>query len=376
MKEVALVTTSYPEAHGRCEDVDTAFVADFAAELARHARVHVVAAAAANGIEYRDGVRLHYFAVPGFPLSTLRVLDPTDWPVILAALRAGQRALDRVAAEHRLDHVLAICALPTGLLARQLERRRGISYSTWVLGRDVWNPGRLPIVRSLLRRVLRDAAHRFACGVVLAEDVAALTGVQCAFLPRCRRLTSRGSRRRAKSPPYRLAFLSRWLPEKGADLLIDALLALDESDWRAIEEVRYCGGGPLEGRVRDGFRQLSAACRPVTLGGYLDGEQAAELYTWADFVVLPSRRESIPLTFSDAVQCGAPVIAMPVGDLPRLVESYGVGYLAREVSDTALRDAIRSALRDEPADIDDGLARARADFDVAASARKFYEAIA
>lgn len=378
MKEIALVTTSYPDRDGDAggREAAGAFVADFAEELSRHARVHVVAAASEDHVEERGSLSVHRFAVPRRPLSLLRANDPSDWPKIAVSLRAGQRALDRVAAGSSLDHVLALWALPSGLWARRVGRRRGIPYSTWALGSDIWSLGRLPVVRSVLQRVLRDAAHRFADGLVLADDVARICGAACDFLPSSRRLDAPPRRPRRGAPPYRLAFLGRWHPNKGADLLIDALLALDESQWRAIEEVRYFGGGPLEGRVREGIRQLLAACRPVTLGGYLDREQATELYGWADFLILPSRIESIPVIFSDAMQCGTPLIATPVGDVPRLVTSYGVGVLAAEASGAALRDAIAVALTKPPPDIEAGLERARADFDVAGAAKRFYEAIA
>jgi glycosyltransferase involved in cell wall biosynthesis len=178
------------------------------------------------------------------------------------------------------------------------------------------------------------------------------------------------------SPPYRLAFLGRWHANKGADLLLDALAELDDDDWRRIDQVRFCGGGPMEDAVRAGVARLQAARRPVELRGYLDRGEATELYRWADYLLLPSRIESIPVIFSDAVQCGLPLISTPVGDLGRLVSTYGVGVLAEEPSSAAMRVAIAEALQRSPADMSGGLERARADFDVGAAARRFYDAVA
>ena len=280
----------------------------------------------------------------------------------------------RVADEVDLVHTLALWALPSGYWARGVQRRYGVPYSTWALGSDIWSLGKVPVVRSVLRSVLRGASHRFADGLILGDDVEAISGQPCAFLPSSRRLDVSECARRVQ-PPYRLAFLGRWHPNKGADLLVDALRDLTDGDWQAIEEFRYCGGGPLEEEVRSGVESLRRAGRPIELRGYLDRQQAIELYCWADYLVIPSRIESIPVIFSDAMQCGVPLISTPVGDLGRLVEDYGVGVLAGEAASTALAQAIRQALGRSPAEMSSGLQRARGDFDITAAALKFYELV-
>lgn len=379
MKEIALVTTSYPDRVAESgQEAAGAFVADFAAELATHARVHVVAAAAEDHLEDhledRGNLTIHRFAVPRRPLSLLSPANPADWPRIVRSLRAGGRALEQVAATSPLDHVLALWALPSGAWARAVQRRHGVPYSTWALGSDIWSLGRVPVVRGVLRAVLRQAAHRYADGLVLGEDVEGIAAMPCDFLPSSRRLDA-PQRTHKRSPPYRLAFLGRWHPNKGADLLLDALQGLGDDDWSRIEEVRYCGGGPLEDTVRAGVERLVDAGRPIALRGYLDRAQATELYCWADYLLLPSRIESIPVIFSDAMQCGVPLISTPVGDLQRLIESYAVGVMATEASSQAMRDAIQQALASSPAELAAGLERARADFDVGAAAKKFYDAV-
>ncbi len=375
MKELALVTTSYPDRVAESgAEAAGAFVADFAAALSRHARVHVVAAADEDGIEERGDLLVHRFAVPRRPLSLLSPANPADWRHILTSLRAGSRALDRLAASHELSHVFALWALPSGAWARAVKRRYQVPYSTWALGSDIWTLGRVPVVRSILRSVLREASNRYADGLVLGDDVEAIAGAPCGFLPSSRRLDA-PERTHATLPPYRLAFLGRWHPNKGADLLLEALAALNDEDWSRIEEVRYYGGGPLEDAVRAGVQGLIDRGRPIVLGGYLDRAGATELYAWADYLLLPSRIESIPVLFSDAMQCGVPLISTPVGDLRRLIESYEVGVVAGEATPEAVRAAIQRALAGAPADLASGLAKARADFDVDAAAKKFYDAL-
>jgi glycosyltransferase involved in cell wall biosynthesis len=84
------------------------------------------------------------------------------------------------------------------------------------------------------------------------------------------------------------------------------------------------------------------------LGGYLDKQEAADLIAWTDYLLVPSRVESIPVIFSDAVQLLTPIVATPVGDLPRLLEKFRYGVISSEISAPAYADALRSALN-EPA---------------------------
>ena len=102
----------------------------------------------------------------------------------------------------------------------------------------------------------------------------------------------------------------------------------------------------------------------------------AELIGWADYLLLPSRIESIPVVFSDAMQAGTPMIATPVGDLPRLFERYEVGMLADDVSASGLQRAIISALDTEVSNYAAGVKTAAADFDVASTAQRFAQRVA
>jgi glycosyltransferase involved in cell wall biosynthesis len=164
--------------------------------------------------------------------------------------------------------------------------------------------------------------------------------------------------------PYKLAFLGRWHANKGVDLLLDALVQLSDADWQRISEVQIFGGGPLAALVSKRTRALQDQGKPVKHGGYLNKLQAAELIAWADYLLLPSRIESIPVIFSDAAKVGTPLVSTPVGDLPRLYEDYQFGTMASDANPGAFCMAIKSALRKNPADFHTGLAKAKQDFNL------------
>jgi glycosyltransferase involved in cell wall biosynthesis len=370
MKRVLLVTTSYPQ-QGEGAAAAGMFVRDFARALAAFGvAVEVVAPARRASVNKESGVIETRFAVPRLPLSLLNPTHIQDWPAIFSTLARGQKAMSEACACRRPDHILALWALPSGAWAMRAGKRFGIAYSTWALGSDIWALGKIPIIRQYLGRVMRHAQHRFADGFQLAADVEAICARSCAFLASSRDFGSPSPRAVSAAPPYRLAFLGRWHPNKGVDLLLAALEQLSDQDWANIAAVRLHGGGPLETQVRERVRALQLSGKPLEVGGYLDLQGARDLFGWSDYVLIPSRIESIPVVFSDAMQARRPVIATPVGDLPRLVPSCGL--LATTADANAIAQVIRQAICLDATRFTEGIARSVEHFDVKASAGKFF----
>lgn len=371
MNHLVLVTTSFPDAAFRPgQEAAGTFVYDFASELAQRVPVTVVAPGGQEGVAVQEKLTVRRFAVPSLPLSLLKPSNPLHWPNIVKTVRAGHGALHRLAATVEIDHIFALWALPSGYWARSVGKKYRIPYSIWALGSDIWGLGKVPVVRNMLRGVLQESAVRFADGYLLGEAVTAISGKACRFLPSARKLPVKSARPLAGEPPYRLAFLGRWHPHKGVDLLLESLHLLGDDDWRKIEAVRICGGGPLEALVRERGEELQKRGYPVTIEGYLNREEAADLLLWSHYLLLPSRIESIPVIFSDAMQAHCPIITTPVGDLPRLVREFNVGVLAAEVDAALFCVAIQKALHKPPRFYGDGLHKAREQFDIIRSARQ------
>ena len=171
-------------------------------------------------------------------------------------------------------------------------------------------------------------------------------------------------------PPYRLLFLGRWHPNKGVDLLMEVLGNLPASDWERVERVVVAGGGPLEVDVRDAVRKLQKEARPVELRGYLTRDEAQEAMLASDYLLIPSRIESIPIVFSDAMKLSLPVVASPVGDFPILLSGPSkCGVLASAADIDGLLRALHEALQSSPARFLNGSAEMAARFEVSASAK-------
>lgn len=341
---IVLVTTSFPIA-GDGSEAAGSFVSDLAEELARHVPVRVVAPGRTSGRErWAANVEMFRYSAPAKPLSILKPWHLDDLADIARVMRAGERATRDAVLAGPAAHILALWALPSGEWARRASRATGVPYSVWTLGSDIWTLGRIPLIRSSLRRVLRNARHCYSDGLKLAEDTRHIARRDVEFLPSTRRIELENACAPAAQPPYRLLFLGRWHPNKGIDLLLDALAMLDDDDWSRIRCVEIQGGGPLEPMVRERVAQLEREGRPVVAGRFLAKAEAEAAIARADWVLIPSRIESIPVVFSDAMKIGRPIICTPVGDLPRLVTEFAVGMCSSTVAPDAMAAAIRKSL--------------------------------
>lgn len=341
-RALLIITTSYPISADGSEAAGS-FVADMVRGVAGHIPVRVVAPGLREQVEECSGTLVWRFAAGATPLSLLRLSNPAHWPHIVATLLSLKRQTLAAAGDGHVAHSLALWALPSGWAAQALTRSSAVPYSIWALGSDFWSLGRIPIVNRVLRSVCHDAANRFADGLELASYAETLSGAPFDLLPSCRCMPAGRSSPVADVPPYRLLFLGRWHQNKGIDLLLDALSMLSERDWELIREVHIAGGGPMEALVRERTEGLRSQGRPVRLSGYLDRQEAARALDNADRLLLPSRIESIPVIFSDALALELPIVAMPVGDLPRLLQNGG-GWLASAVSATAFSSVLRKCL--------------------------------
>jgi glycosyltransferase involved in cell wall biosynthesis len=358
---LGLITTSFPET-GDGSEAAGSFVHDLVVALAERVPVRVVAPGRATRIEMPSpNISVYRYRAPPRPLSTLRLWHPADAWKAVAVVRAGRRAALDMVADRRVGHCWALWGLPSGYWARVAARRARIGYSVWTLGSDIWSLGRIPVVRGVLARVLAGASAVSADGYVLADDTARIAGRDVSFLPSSRDLPVVQKVARAAGP-FRLLFLGRWHPNKGIDLLLDALALLHDDDWQRIAEIAIMGGGPLDASVRERCAAFAANGRPVRVGGYLDKGAAAEAFSQADFLVIPSRIESIPVIFSDALASRTPMLVTPVGDLPRLLQTHAVGAVAARVDASAIAEALGRLLRTSPADYVDALATASAGF--------------
>ncbi|MCB9881993.1 MAG: glycosyltransferase [Planctomycetes bacterium] len=142
--------------------------------------------------------------------------------------------------------------------------------------------------------------------------------------------------------PLRIGCVGRLVPQKGLDVLLEALTLLPrELAWRC----EIAGEGKLRPTLERALLERGLVGR-LHLLGHVDDLGA--YYAHRDLVVMPSRYEGFGFVAIEAALRGLPVIASDVSSLRELVEHDVTGLLC-PVGDAALfSDAIQRLARDLP----------------------------
>ena len=134
------------------------------------------------------------------------------------------------------------------------------------------------------------------------------------------------------------------VPRKGYDVLIDALAAIADLDWRLV----VAGDRTRDRTTADAIeaqiatRGLSARVR--MLGAV--GEEALDaLHREADLFVLASRHEGYGMAFTAAISHGLPVVGTRAGAIPETV-APGAGILVTPDDVAGLAAALRVMIAD------------------------------
>ena len=347
-RHIVIITTSFPiDCDG--SEAAGAFAHDFVESLSRGTKVSVIAPGFRSEQETNNGISVYRYWTPrNKPLSTLNPLNPFQLMQILMVLVSGFRATSMLnKTTDSIDFVFCLWVFPSGLWGRWLAKSRNVQYGTWALGSDIWSLSKIPVLGQVIKRILTKSSSNFADGFSLASDVQTISGKHCDFLPSSRHIPIIEKKPNTQGP-FKLGFLGRWHENKGIDILIDALSLLEDDDWSRINKVTLAGGGPLQDLVSSSVQELSSKGRAVELRGFLDQQQAADFISEHDYILLPSRKDSIPVILSDAIRNYSPLISTPVGDMPELITKYNCGILSFGFSAVEFSEAIKMALSTAP----------------------------
>jgi glycosyltransferase involved in cell wall biosynthesis len=140
------------------------------------------------------------------------------------------------------------------------------------------------------------------------------------------------------APGGQVVFAGRLAPEKGVDVLIEAVA-------RTGAALEVAGDGP----ERAGLEALAGERAPgqVRFHGRLPKQRLLELVRSAAVVAVPSRwHENQPMAVLEAFACGVPVVTTDLGGLPELVEPGRDGAVVGADDPQALAKALEDLLAD------------------------------
>ncbi len=153
-----------------------------------------------------------------------------------------------------------------------------------------------------------------------------------------------------------ILFVGQLIPEKGVDLLIEAVRRISaRTDQRLFLKVAGAG------HQRSALERLAAEVLPGQVEFLGQVEDVPTLFRSADLAVFPSRwQEAFGFVVAEAMACGIPVIASDAGGIPEVLgQDSQVGLVFRNgdvddlerqirflISDPELRVRMRQAARD------------------------------
>jgi glycosyltransferase involved in cell wall biosynthesis len=294
--------------------------------------------------ETRDGIRVHYPRYVTLP----RIGMLTSPYAIARAAHATVAGLRREGFD--FDLIDAHYFYPDGVAAALLARRLRKPLQITARGTDV---NVLPQT-ALPRRMIAWAASRadsivtvseplkqrlVALGVEASRIHVLRNGVDCdRFRPLDR---SEARKDAAVATRFALAAVGNLVPEKGHDLVIEALGQVPEATLLIV------GEGPEAAKLRELAARASVAERVRFLPVRPQAALAA-IYSAADVLVLASSREGWPNVVLEAMACGTPVVATNVGSVSAIIDRPETGIVVEERSAAALAAAIRTILARAP----------------------------
>lgn len=286
-------------------------------------------------------------AVPG---CDVRYLDYPALPMVSRPFNGWlcARTLHAPLQAFAPDVVLSYWLYPDAFGAMHAARRAGLPLVVGARGSD------LRVRDALSRRLTRPVLHAAQRILVVSEDLGRVAvrdyGADAAriraipngcdatiFHPQ-----SRADARAAlgiAADAELVVYVGRLVPEKGLRELLDAMSAL--APQRPALQLALIGDGPMRAELEHRIR-ADPALR-VSLPGAQAPDDVARWMAASDLVTLPSYSEGHPNVVVEALACGRPVVATPVGGILEVVDA-DCGLLVPARDPAALATGLHDAL--------------------------------
>jgi glycosyltransferase involved in cell wall biosynthesis len=140
-----------------------------------------------------------------------------------------------------------------------------------------------------------------------------------------------------------VGFIGRMTSDKGVVNFVHAipLAAQEASDLK----FSIVGRGPLSDWVNEQCTRLSIERGiDITLTNWVKGASLADYYDELKLFVLPTQFDAFPTTILEAMACGTPVLATPVGAIPDVITNEVTGFLLESTAPERIAQRIITIL--------------------------------
>lgn len=125
-----------------------------------------------------------------------------------------------------------------------------------------------------------------------------------------------------------ILFLSRLVPEKGLDYLIDAF-----SNIKTDIKLVIAGGSSHSDEYVEKIKEKASSDNRIIFTGFADGELLEELFSNCLVYILPSDIEGMPLSLLEAMSYGCICLVSDISENIEVVEDYAVTFKKSDKND-------------------------------------------
>lgn len=339
MKNLGIITHNFP-LNPKDRQNAGIFVSDIAQELSKTNKTTVYCPGGAGRKNKIGKVKVENFSwIEGKKLGDLKFWNPFDLIRFCSFFAGGFFKLSDFISGNNIELNIVMWAFPAGVFAYVAKKIYGVPYVVWCLGSDIYVYANKPVLRTVIKHILKNASFVFADGVDLAHETEKISGEKCIFLPSASKAEFRNNKIRKNKEVTTLTFVGRIESVKGPDILVDSLISLKKELSSFI--IHIVGGGSMLESLKEKVKQRGLEDRIIFYGNITDFQKISDIIRMSDWLIIPSRSDSIPLVFSEAMKCNIPIVASNLADLSYLVKKYRVGYLFKKGDSKSLSYIIK-----------------------------------
>jgi glycosyltransferase involved in cell wall biosynthesis len=138
-----------------------------------------------------------------------------------------------------------------------------------------------------------------------------------------------------------IGYIGRLSEEKGTMNFVEGIPEISKRK----DAIRFLIGG--DGRLRDKvekYLEKENLNHKVKLPGWIPHDELPEYFNELRLAVLPSYTEGLPNIMLEAMACGTPVLATPVGAIPDVIKDGETGFIMEDNSPECIAKNVMRAL--------------------------------
>jgi len=139
-----------------------------------------------------------------------------------------------------------------------------------------------------------------------------------------------------------IAYIGRLSEEKGVLNFVKAISLIHNEN----DKCRFMIGGDGDLRVKiEKYLNENNLSDEVKLTGWISHDELPEYLNELKLIVLPSYTEGLPNIVLEAMACGTPVLATPVGAIPDIIKDGETGFILKDNSPECIAESVLKIIK-------------------------------